>query len=141
MKNYLTNYLDILESGHTLMGQVYKEFRNNCDAMSPAKLLEVFVLTKGTGENRPPVIHFGELNANNSLHLLTNLSSLIQPTTTTTTTNQSTNNKNNNISNNFTLNLDMMNFDSSSISNTSIIEFDNNKTDNVNHLLPKKEGI
>lgn len=130
MKNYLTAFLDILESGHTLMGQVYKEFRNNCDVMSPAKLLEIFVLTKGTGENRPPVIQFGELNANNSLNLL-NLSNLMQ-------SNQSTNNKNN-LSNNFT-SMDMMNFDSSSITNSSIIEFDN-KIDNVNQLLPKKEGI
>ena len=53
MKNYLTIYSEILESGHALMGQVYKEFRHNFTELSTTKLLETFIHSKATGTNRP----------------------------------------------------------------------------------------
>lgn len=49
MKDYLTSYFQILESGHTLIGQVHKEFQNNCREMTTDRLLELFVKSKGTG--------------------------------------------------------------------------------------------
>lgn len=55
MKDYIYNYYQILESGHTLIGQVYKEFQSNCNEMSIEKLLEAFVKSKGTGNTRPGI--------------------------------------------------------------------------------------
>nr|XP_046914748.1 F-BAR domain only protein 2-like [Dermatophagoides farinae] len=105
MKNYLTIYSEILESGHALMGQVYKEFRHNFTELSTTKLLETFIHSKATGTNRPAVIQFEEANAINSANQISNqhqsaTNSNSSITTTTMTGNskkdliQSTNNNN-----------------------------------------------
>ena len=49
MKDFLASFLQILESGHTLIGQVHKEFENNCTEMTIERLLEQFIKSKGTG--------------------------------------------------------------------------------------------
>ncbi|XP_027205905.2 F-BAR domain only protein 2 isoform X1 [Dermatophagoides pteronyssinus] len=72
MKNYLTIYSEILESGHALMGQVYKEFRHNFTELSTTKLLETFINSKATGSNRPAVINFEEANLTNSANQISN---------------------------------------------------------------------
>lgn len=53
MKDYLATYWQILESGHTLIGQVYKEFQNNCNDKTIERLLEEFTKNKGTGSKKP----------------------------------------------------------------------------------------
>ncbi|CAG2113304.1 unnamed protein product, partial [Medioppia subpectinata] len=60
MKDFLMNYYQVLESGHTLIGQVHLEFKQNCNELTVNKLLEQFVTTKGTGSERPEVYHFEE---------------------------------------------------------------------------------
>ena len=52
MKEYLASYYQILDSGHALIGQVYKEFQNNCHEMSTERLLELFTKSKGTGTTK-----------------------------------------------------------------------------------------
>ena len=53
MKDYLTSYFQILDSGHALIGQVYKEFQNNCSDLTAERLLEQFIKSKGTGATKP----------------------------------------------------------------------------------------
>ncbi|XP_017491537.1 PREDICTED: F-BAR domain only protein 2-like [Rhagoletis zephyria] len=65
MKEYLASYFQILESGHTLIGQVHKEFQNNCKEMTSDRLLEMFIKSKGVGAAKPADIQFEEANPSN----------------------------------------------------------------------------
>ncbi len=56
MKEYLASYFQILESGHTLIGQVHKEFQNNCKEMTSDRLLEMFIKSKGVGAAKPGTV-------------------------------------------------------------------------------------
>ena len=58
MKDYLASYFQILESSHTLIGQVHKEFQNNCKEMTSDRLLELFIKSKGVGASRPGTVLF-----------------------------------------------------------------------------------
>jgi len=60
MKLFLENYADVLETGHSLIGQAYFEFRQQCTQMTVDHLLELFTQTKGTGSDRPGPIIFEE---------------------------------------------------------------------------------
>lgn len=52
MKDYLATYSYILESGHALVGQVYKEFQRNCHDMTIDVLMDKFIKARGTGNAR-----------------------------------------------------------------------------------------
>ncbi|OTF74465.1 hypothetical protein BLA29_002680 [Euroglyphus maynei] len=151
MKNYLTIYSEILESGHALMGQVYKEFRHNFTELSTTKLLETFVNSKATGSNRPAVINFEEANVMNSANQIPNLhqsvtnsnaamtttttmtgtikKDLMQSTNTTTTTKTTTNLFN--LSNSFYPSADIVEFFPMS-TQSSILNDNLNKENNTN---------
>ncbi|XP_067124641.1 F-BAR domain only protein 2 isoform X3 [Centruroides vittatus] len=60
MKTFLASYAQVLESGHALIGQVHVEFRQQCNDMDLDKLLEQFVLTRGTGPDKPGPLYFEE---------------------------------------------------------------------------------
>ncbi|XP_076309028.1 F-BAR domain only protein 2 isoform X7 [Tachypleus tridentatus] len=60
MKEFLSNYAHVLESGHTLIGQVHVEFQQQCNDMDIEKLLEQFITSKGTGSDHPGPVSFEE---------------------------------------------------------------------------------
>lgn len=60
IKVFLSNYANVLESGHALIGQVHVEFQQQCSEMDVDKLLEYFVNTRGTGRERPGAVTFEE---------------------------------------------------------------------------------
>lgn len=60
MKDFLSSYSQVLESGHALIGQVHIEFRQQCNDMDFNKLLEQFVQARGTGPERPGPLFFEE---------------------------------------------------------------------------------
>lgn len=60
MKSFLASYAQVLESGHALIGQVHVEFRQQCNDMDLDKLLEQFVISRGTGPEKPGPLYFEE---------------------------------------------------------------------------------
>ncbi|KAL5016578.1 hypothetical protein ScPMuIL_006167 [Solemya velum] len=62
MKDFIDTYSKAWENQHALLGQVQKEFKNNCDDLSVQKLFEMFISVKNTGNEKPGPIEFVEPN-------------------------------------------------------------------------------
>ncbi|RUS92107.1 hypothetical protein EGW08_000131 [Elysia chlorotica] len=60
MKDFIDTYAKSWENEHALLGQVHREFRQNCDEMTIMKLVSTFVEKKGTGTEKPVVLEFVE---------------------------------------------------------------------------------
>nr|BAN20956.1 conserved hypothetical protein [Riptortus pedestris] len=53
MKEFLTTYAELVENNHDLMGKVHLDFKRQCIEMTVDRLLELFVLEKYTGLEKP----------------------------------------------------------------------------------------
>ncbi|UYV64554.1 hypothetical protein LAZ67_3001171 [Cordylochernes scorpioides] len=62
MKEFLSSYSHILESGHSLIEQVYRDFRHQCNEMDVEALLLHLVTAKATGAQRPGPLEFEEVD-------------------------------------------------------------------------------
>lgn len=61
MKEFLSTYIELLQSNHDMVGQVHLEFKRQYLEMPVDKLLEQFVLSKYTGLEKPgkfAIAHF-----------------------------------------------------------------------------------
>lgn len=152
MKEYLANYSQILQSGHALVGQVYKEFSNNCNEESVEKLLEKFTTSKRTTNKRPGKrvhgkrrftnytgvftadIQFEEANAN---FVQLNVPSVAVPSASTFATQSSTSSKSSGGSGNYTSSLDLINLEMMPQNISTANEFGSNFDST---FFPKSEG-
>ncbi|XP_059142905.1 F-BAR domain only protein 2-like isoform X2 [Physella acuta] len=60
MKDFIDTFAKSWENEHAVLGQVHKEFKQNCDEMTVQKLISTFVEKKGTGNEKPGPMEFVE---------------------------------------------------------------------------------
>ncbi|GAB6023093.1 hypothetical protein CHUAL_007182 [Chamberlinius hualienensis] len=58
MKSFLTKFGEVLQMGHALIGQVHREYTEQCQEATVVKLLEEFVNSKTTGRDIPEEVDF-----------------------------------------------------------------------------------
>ncbi|XP_062616550.1 F-BAR domain only protein 2-like [Saccostrea cucullata] len=62
MKDFVDSFAKAWQNEHVMLGQVHEEFRQSCDELTVLKLLEIFINSKKTGEEKPGPIDFVEPN-------------------------------------------------------------------------------
>ncbi|XP_056018718.1 F-BAR domain only protein 2-like isoform X2 [Ostrea edulis] len=60
MKDFVETFAKAWENEHVMLGQVHQEFRQSCDELTVLKLLETFINSKKTGEEKPGHLGFVE---------------------------------------------------------------------------------
>eukprot|EP00105_Crassostrea_gigas_P043952 XP_019928100.1 PREDICTED: F-BAR domain only protein 2 isoform X4 [Crassostrea gigas] len=65
MKDFVDSFAKAWENEHVMLGQVHQEFRQSCDELTVLKLLETFINSKKTGEEKPGPIEFVEPDLSN----------------------------------------------------------------------------
>nr|XP_022313423.1 F-BAR domain only protein 2-like isoform X3 [Crassostrea virginica] len=60
MKDFVDSFAKAWENEHVMLGQVHQEFRQSCDELTVLKLLETFINSKKTGEEKPGPMQFVE---------------------------------------------------------------------------------
>uniref|UniRef100_K1RV42 FCH domain only protein 2 n=1 Tax=Magallana gigas TaxID=29159 RepID=K1RV42_MAGGI len=56
MKDFVDSFAKAWENEHVMLGQVHQEFRQSCDELTVLKLLETFINSKKTGEEKPEFV-------------------------------------------------------------------------------------
>ncbi|XP_055679061.1 F-BAR domain only protein 2 isoform X8 [Lutzomyia longipalpis] len=62
MREFLTTYIELLQTNHDMVGQVHTEFKRQFVEMTVDKLLEQFVLNKYTGLEKPEIVELDLMN-------------------------------------------------------------------------------
>lgn len=73
MKEFLTTYIELIQTNHDSVGQVQSEFKRQFLEMTVDKLLEQFVLNKYTGLEKPGIFFFHKFSKTKSKLNLNNL--------------------------------------------------------------------